>query len=155
ALAVPVWVAIHFVPDWRWLIDRDDSPWYPTMRLFRQRTRGDWEDVFRRIADELHKELGSAPIRLGRSAARIDAERLFQLALGQFQKGELAECEPNFRAALKLIPDFHAAYENLGVALARQGKLEEAVDAFKAADRLAPNSPENLNNLGLATLQLN
>jgi hypothetical protein len=50
ALAVPVWLALPFMPDWRWLLDRDDSPWYPTMRLFRQETRGDWSGVFERIA---------------------------------------------------------------------------------------------------------
>ena len=42
ALGVPVWLALPFVPDWRWLLDRSDSPWYPTMRLFRQRRPGDW-----------------------------------------------------------------------------------------------------------------
>jgi hypothetical protein len=49
ALGVPVWVALSFVPDWRWLLDRSDTPWYPTMRLFRQDRRGDWQGVFRRI----------------------------------------------------------------------------------------------------------
>src|SRR4029077_20884173 len=53
ALGVPVWVALSFAPDWRWLVDRPDSPWYPTMRLFRQKTRGDWDEVFERIASEL------------------------------------------------------------------------------------------------------
>jgi len=38
ALGVPVWVLLPFAPDWRWLLEREDSPWYPTMRLFRQRT---------------------------------------------------------------------------------------------------------------------
>ncbi|MDP9174918.1 MAG: tetratricopeptide repeat protein [Planctomycetota bacterium] len=42
ALGKPVWVLLPFAPDWRWMLDRDDSPWYPTMRLFRQRQRGDW-----------------------------------------------------------------------------------------------------------------
>ena len=41
------------VPDWRWLLQRADSPWYPTMRLFRQSERGDWRTVFERIAEEL------------------------------------------------------------------------------------------------------
>jgi tetratricopeptide (TPR) repeat protein len=50
ALAVPVYVALAFVADWRWLVDRDDSPWYPTMRLFRQKERGGWSEVFSRIA---------------------------------------------------------------------------------------------------------
>jgi len=59
ALAVPVWVLLHAEPDWRWMIDRDDSPWYPTMRLFRQRTAGEWFDVVTRVAEELGSERGS------------------------------------------------------------------------------------------------
>ena len=46
ALGRPVWVGLQFVPDWRWQLDRSDSPWYPTMRLFRQSTRGNWQSVF-------------------------------------------------------------------------------------------------------------
>jgi hypothetical protein len=46
ALGRPVWVALSHVPDWRWLLDRSDSPWYPKMRLFRQKERGDWQSVF-------------------------------------------------------------------------------------------------------------
>ncbi len=46
ALAVPVWVVLPFVADWRWFLNRTDSPWYPTMRLFRQRQRGDWDSAF-------------------------------------------------------------------------------------------------------------
>ncbi|MGD9720648.1 MAG: tetratricopeptide repeat protein [Pirellulales bacterium] len=53
ALGVPVWVALPVVPDWRWLLERNDSPWYPTMRLFRQSRGGDWAEVFTRLAAEL------------------------------------------------------------------------------------------------------
>jgi hypothetical protein len=53
ALAARVWTAIPFAPDSRWMLERADSPWYPTMRLFRQQTRGDWAGVFRRMAEEL------------------------------------------------------------------------------------------------------
>ena len=49
ALGVPAWVALPLVPDWRWLLDRDDSPWYPTMRLFRQKRPGDWPGVMEQI----------------------------------------------------------------------------------------------------------
>jgi tetratricopeptide (TPR) repeat protein len=55
SLGVPVWVAISHAPDWRWLRDRDDSPWYPTMRLFRQESPGDWAGVIQRIAAELRE----------------------------------------------------------------------------------------------------
>lgn len=53
ALGVQTWVVLHAIADWRWLLDRSDSPWYPTMRLVRQRTAGDWPEVFGRLAREL------------------------------------------------------------------------------------------------------
>jgi hypothetical protein len=53
ALGRPVWVMLQFAPDWRWLIGREDCPWYPSMRLFRQRSRGDWPGVVDQIAGEL------------------------------------------------------------------------------------------------------
>jgi hypothetical protein len=54
ALARPAWVMLRFRPDWRWLIAREDSPWYPTLRLFRQRARGDWDEVVARVGAALH-----------------------------------------------------------------------------------------------------
>jgi tetratricopeptide (TPR) repeat protein len=53
ALGRPVWLALQHVPDWRWLLESDESAWYPTMRLFRQTERGDWGGVFARIAERL------------------------------------------------------------------------------------------------------
>lgn len=53
ALGKPVWTLLPFAPDWRWMLDREDSPWYPTMRLFRQPLSGDWESVINRVRQEL------------------------------------------------------------------------------------------------------
>jgi tetratricopeptide (TPR) repeat protein/ADP-heptose:LPS heptosyltransferase len=53
ALGVPVWVALGHVPHWPWLLDRTDSPWYPSARLFRQPQRGDWDAVFRAMTEAL------------------------------------------------------------------------------------------------------
>jgi tetratricopeptide (TPR) repeat protein len=53
ALGKPLWLLLPFAPDWRWLRDRTDSPWYPTARLFRQPARGDWDSVISAIGDAL------------------------------------------------------------------------------------------------------
>jgi Flp pilus assembly protein TadD len=55
ALGARVWVALKHVPEWRWQMNRSDSPWYPTLELFRQQERGDWASVFRRMADRLNQ----------------------------------------------------------------------------------------------------
>lgn len=57
ALGVPAWVALHLSSEWRWFRDRADSPWYPTARLFRQRTAGDWKSV----VDEMCRALAGFP----------------------------------------------------------------------------------------------
>ncbi len=57
SMGKPVWLLLSYDSDWRWMLDRDDSPWYPTMRLFRQRTLGDWDDVLRQVGHELHSML--------------------------------------------------------------------------------------------------
>jgi tetratricopeptide (TPR) repeat protein len=58
-LGIPVWLALHHTPDWRWLLDRTDSPWYPTARLFRQPAAGAWPAVFQEIAAALPAHVAS------------------------------------------------------------------------------------------------
>ncbi len=53
ALGVPVWLALAYSADWRWMQNREDTPWYPTMRLFRQSSMNGWDEVFERMAGEL------------------------------------------------------------------------------------------------------
>ena len=53
ALGVPAWIALKHVPDWRWFMDRSDSPWYPSLRLFRQAATNDWTSLFRAMEAEL------------------------------------------------------------------------------------------------------
>jgi tetratricopeptide (TPR) repeat protein len=60
AFGVPVWIALPFSPDWRWQLDRDDSPWYPTARLFRQDRPGDWDGLFERMAAALRDRVAQS-----------------------------------------------------------------------------------------------
>jgi len=59
ALGRPTWTLLCYTPDHRWLLDRDDSPWYPTMRLFRQTSPGDWQGVFDRVRSKLEEKITS------------------------------------------------------------------------------------------------
>lgn len=53
AMALPTWVLLSAAPDWRWLLERSDTPWYPTAHLYRQRKLGRWCKVFLRVAADL------------------------------------------------------------------------------------------------------
>jgi hypothetical protein len=66
ALGRPLWIMLPYLPDWRWLLDRDDNPWYPTARLFRQTKAGQWRDVF----DRVNAALLSVPTAAASTAAQ-------------------------------------------------------------------------------------
>ena len=94
ALAVPVWVALKRDAEWRWLTERADSPWYPTMRLFRQLHRGAWGDVFEAMAGELAQlierrgapRMVSAPCSLGELIDKITILRIKAERIGEPEK---------------------------------------------------------------------
>ena len=58
ALRVPIWILLPFIPDFRWMLDCEDSPWYPSAKLFRQQDQGDWETVISRVKKELENLIG-------------------------------------------------------------------------------------------------
>ncbi|MDA8360973.1 MAG: glycosyl transferase family 8 [Gammaproteobacteria bacterium] len=69
SLGRPAWVLVPFEPEWRWMLDRDDSPWYPRHRLFRQGRPGDWPGVLERAGDALHNMTGNHASRTPQKAA--------------------------------------------------------------------------------------
>jgi tetratricopeptide (TPR) repeat protein len=94
ALAVPVWVALKNDAEWRWLTERADSPWYPTMRLFRQSRRGVWRDVFEAMACELAalaerraaSRMIATPCSLGELMDKITILRIKTEQIGEPEK---------------------------------------------------------------------
>jgi hypothetical protein len=104
ALGAPVWMAISSTPDWRWLCHREDTPWYPSMRIFRQGERFVWGPVFERMAAELRAlararaRVPSVTVRIGPSelidritGLPVKAERVADPAELSEVRGELAE----------------------------------------------------------------
>jgi tetratricopeptide (TPR) repeat protein len=95
ALARPAWVALKKDAEWRWLRDRDDSPWYPSLRLFRQRQSGEWSDVFATMAGELARlapaSSGSRMIAIpGAIGELIDKITILEIKARKIEDGEKA-----------------------------------------------------------------
>jgi Flp pilus assembly protein TadD len=75
AMGKPAWALLAFAPDWRWMLKRADSPWYPTMRLFRQKEWGDWNSVFRNVTEELRVLADKKKIRCQESRMTEDVRQ--------------------------------------------------------------------------------
>ena len=67
ALGKPVWILLPYSPDWRWMLERGDSPWYPSARLFRQPRIGDWASVIEQVGAALQSVAWNYPAPSGRS----------------------------------------------------------------------------------------
>ncbi|MTJ82603.1 MAG: tetratricopeptide repeat protein [Telmatospirillum sp.] len=149
AMAKPVWILSRFDGCWRWLTDRDDSPWYPTARLFRQTVPGDWKPAVARMAADLVRvargELPAAPLPSARPLATaagtdsppplapcIDNRRLTPIR-ALLDAGRPAEAEALCRStAAGAVPEPRLLHL-MGLAVDGQGRAMEAVALFRQA----------------------
>lgn len=176
ALGKPVWLLNRYDSCWRWLRDREESPWYPTLRQFRQDTPGNWKGVVAQAAAALTTHVLTAasknveiPVTIEmalqhhRSGRWSDAERAYQILLQRdpanadsqhllgvlaFQRGEHARALNLIQLALQQRPTEGRYHGNLGLALKALGRRDEAEQAFRSAIALNPEQPEVLSNLG-------
>jgi predicted O-linked N-acetylglucosamine transferase (SPINDLY family)/ADP-heptose:LPS heptosyltransferase len=146
ALGRPCWVMLPFSPDWRWLIERADSPWYPTLRLFRQESPGDWEGVVERVGRALATL--AAPQRP--SGPPLDAGKLCAQAMELRAAGRAAEAEALGTRILAAEPDHGATLRLVGVIREEAGDHKGAADLFARAAELAPQDAEAHYNLAIA-----
>jgi hypothetical protein len=143
ALGIPVWVLLTWVPDWRWLLDRDDSPWYPLMRLFRQTARGDWNGVLERVRLELRalnplvpSVRGSRPSAPHSAASQLHREVTRCRILGQTNDRPAADIAP--RCSRRRRDDPHETEHP-----PRQGRVSERVKVGSLTSR-PPRSSASL-----------
>jgi tetratricopeptide (TPR) repeat protein len=140
ALVKPVWLLNRVDTDWRWLLDRDDSPWYPTLRQFRQGAGG-WPPTIERVREALQRLTDGDVSQLEPPrpavATRESVPELFQRALREHQAGRLRPSELACRRVLEADPQHHEAL-HLAAVIARQlGRLEEAADCARRAIAVA------------------
>jgi tetratricopeptide (TPR) repeat protein len=145
AMGKPVFMLLPYASDWRWLLDRSDSPWYPTARLFRQKQRGDWEAVVANVAAALGEKFSTVAAEL-RSTDLGSAEAAFSAALAHLQAGKLEATLASTEQALALRPDFVEALLCRAFALHALNRFEEALASFDRVLALQPDHDEALNN---------
>jgi tetratricopeptide (TPR) repeat protein len=177
ALGKPVWLLLPWVTDWRWMLEREDCPWYPTMRLFRQKRGDDWADVIARAATELEAVANGdvAPLmpfkaggerRGAQAAAIIAAEaahatspaaaqartmtpgQAVMLAEQKRRHGFLADADDLSRRAIAAEPDNAEAAHMLGIIAHQSGKLAEAIEHVRRAIAIKPDVALYHANLG-------
>jgi tetratricopeptide (TPR) repeat protein len=146
AMGKPVWLLNRFDGCWRWLLDREDSPWYPQLRLFRQPVPGDWARVLGDAAAALQRLVAGERDELrpaGRlPPPRIVPEDLFQRGVAEQEAGRLVQAEAAYRGLLALEPRHAGALGNLGTVLRALGRPEEAAGCFREALALRPDLAE-------------
>jgi tetratricopeptide (TPR) repeat protein len=158
ALGKPVWLMNRYASCWRWLLERTDSPWYPTMRLFRQKTLGDWTGVVREVLSEAKAHIG----RPARSRVELNSRGdiatqppqatlvMLQEALDQHNHGRLVEAIGTYNRVLSFDPRQFDALHYLGVALAQAGRCQEALVPLAKALGYQPNNAVARNHYGNA-----
>jgi len=161
AMGRPVWILLPFVPDWRWLLKGEYTPWYPTARLFRQRRRGDWEEVVQRTAETLRtlavrrsgqrvRSQGGDKIAKAGPSGMVQAEDLVADAAVLFQEGRPQEALALCRKALRTDGRHAGALHLKGLIHRQAGEYDEAVRLISRAVEIDPSQPVFHNSLGAA-----
>ncbi len=150
AMGKPVWVLLPRTCDWRWLLNRSDSPWYPTMRLFRQRKAAHWQPVVRQVAARLEKFINNKTTPyVSRSETGGENNHDFALAVKLAQEGSSGQAAAIYRRlADSGTASAPAACYNLGLLLLQKQEYSQAAHWFWRALELQPDLAQAANNLG-------
>ena len=136
AMNKPVWTLLPHVPDWRWMFDREDTPWYPSMRLFRQSSPGDWRGVMEKVVFTLKSIQSprlSAELPVGQNLQNHLRE-----AMDHHRHGRPEIAEPLYRDVLQFDPQNELALHFLGLLRHESGDSREALELIREAIALNP-----------------
>jgi predicted O-linked N-acetylglucosamine transferase (SPINDLY family) len=161
AMGKPVWLMLPYNADWRWLLHRIDSPWYPSARLFRQRAIGNWDDVVMRVKTELrsltegdmsHRQKTVLATPKPPPQPSPDKQSILQAQLAQglalLQNGSFEEAESICREILDRHPSQPHALHLLGVVALQTGRPAWAVELIEKAVHQNPRIAAAHSNLG-------
>ncbi len=156
AMDKPVWILLPFAPDYRWMLDRSDSPWYPSATLFRQPAPGDWPSVIAEVGGELRSRY--APQETGGQAMTMENPLQHQASpslqeidalVALFSQGRLAEAADSARAMTVRFPQYGFGWKALGAVYKQMGRSDDALVPMQKAALLTPGDVEVHYNLGV------
>lgn len=145
SLGVPTWLLLPRVSDWRWMQDRRDSPWYPSMTLYRQGPSCSWAEVLQTLAQDLARLAGVTPPDPHRQALVHYRE-----ANQCYAHERMADALAAYDRAVALAPHEARFFNNRGNALLALERPQAALDSYDQALKLAPDFLDPLTNRGLA-----
>ena len=153
AIGVRTWLLASKTADWRWLLNREDSPWYPTLRIFRQTNANGWSGVVERIVSELNK----IPRKEGETfvTAPLSLDDVISLALRYLREDRPELAREIGRQIREADPGNPAGADLLGSIAYESRQIEEAITFFQEAIEIEPSYAEAHYHLGLAFAQAN
>jgi tetratricopeptide (TPR) repeat protein len=149
AMGKPVWVLLPYVADWRWFLERNDSPWYPTMRLFRQQTSGDWDAVIQRVTQELHTAVAAGKDMQEVNPAMHLAEDYYRRGNHYYDLNDLTRAAASYQKAIELKNDFFEAYFNLGKIYQDRQDPDTSISFYQNALQINPGAYQAYYNMGV------
>ncbi len=153
ALGKPVWLLNRLDPDWRWLLGRTDSPWYPSLRQFRQSHAGDWDSVIQALREALlqlaaQSSHDGASIQPAAGLPAESVETMLRHAVTEHTAGRPQRAEEICRHVLAAAPSHPDTTHHLGILRHQAGDSDEAISLIQRAIALRPDAVHYRNNLG-------
>ncbi|MDP3011048.1 MAG: tetratricopeptide repeat protein [Methylococcales bacterium] len=155
AMGKPTWILLADNQDWRWLLNRADSPWYPSVRLFRQTQRGDWQDVIKQVQHAL-SQLPSYPSDDPKATKKTtppsldSVDALINQGNDLEDLGRFDDALARYDLALSLNPDYARAHSNRGNVLQLLQRFNDALASYDRALAVRPDYAEAFFNRGNA-----
>ena len=164
AMGKETWIMLPFSPDWRWLLDRDGSPWYESVRLYRQDVRGDWQPTLARVVADLDaKAQLNMKLRVPKThiappttankrpstQVQSDVANLVKQAIALHQQGQLSQAKAVYQQILAQQPNHFDALHLLGVINYQYNKPLQALELIDKAIEINPHDASALSNRGL------
>ncbi len=154
ALGKPVWLLNRYESEWRWMLERSDSPWYPSMRIFRQQSPGKWDDVLSQIIKEVAVCFNlTLPEASNSEFGTLMHEQRLHLALAYLQQCNPQEALPYLTTLAEQLPESPSIWFNLGRAYVMMHQLPQATECYRHALRLKPDNPSIMLCLGKILIQ--